>query len=115
MTDDVPSPGATLEAADAAPDDHAAAEGAEAPDKSGSDSTLRNMLLSTDPDRSLSDVESPYDPDAGGLARVYRGVQKATGVDGTPAIVDVVVGMIEVIQSLNVQDDSDDGDVRGGV
>jgi hypothetical protein len=65
------------------------------------------MLLSTDPDKSLREVESPYDPDAGGLARVYRGVQKATGVDGTPAVVDVIVGAVEVVQSLDDQDTSD--------
>ena len=107
MSDDVPAPGATLEAADAEATTHAAAEGVETPDKNGSDSTLREMLLSTDPDKSLREVESPYDPDSGGLPRVYRGVQKATGVDGTPAIVDVIVGAVEVVQSLNDQEASD--------
>jgi len=107
MSDDVPAPGATLEVPDADASTHAAAEGVETPGKTGSDSTLRDMLLSTDPDKSLREVESPYDPDAGGLARVYRGVQKATGVDGTPAVVDVIVGAVEVVQSLDDQDTSD--------
>jgi hypothetical protein len=107
MSDDIPAPGATLEAADADASTHTAAEGAETPGKTGSDSTLRDMLLSTDPDKSLQQVESPYDPDAGGLARVYRGVQKATGVDGTPAVVDVIIGAVEVVQSLDDQEASD--------
>jgi hypothetical protein len=115
MSDDIPAPGATLEAADADASTHAAAEGAETPNKTGSDSTLRDMLLSTDPDKSLREVESPYDPAAGGLSRVYRGVQKATGVDGTPAIVDVIVGAVEVVQSLNDQEASDDGQDNDGV
>jgi len=115
MTDDIPAPGATLEVPDADASNHASAEGAETPDKTGSDSTLRDMLLSTDPDKSLQQVESPYDPDAGGLSRVYRGVQKATGVDGTPAIVDVIVGAVEVVQSLDDQDASDGDQDDNGV
>jgi len=105
---DAPSPAATLDVPSADASDHADVEGTDDPERVGSDSTLREMLLATDPDRSLDDVESPYDPERGGLTRVYRGLQKALDMDGTPAIVDVVVGSIEAVRSADFEGTSED-------
>lgn len=90
--------------------EHAAAEGADATDDVGSTSTLREMLLSKDPDPALETVESPWNPDEGGRNRVYRGLQKALGASGMPAIVDVVVGLLEELQALDTNSGSDDVD-----
>jgi hypothetical protein len=114
VSDNAPAPGATLEAADGDAADHAVAEGAETPDKSGSDSTLREMLLATDPDRSLDEIDAPYDPDRGGLARIYRGFMKMLNMSGTPAVIDLVVGAVEVIARIDTEDDTDDGELGGG-
>ena len=110
---EVPTPGSSLD--DAAPDsspteNHAAAEGAEASEDMGSMSTLREMLLSTDPSPSLHEVESPWNPDLGAETRLYRGLMKMTGVDGMPAIVDVVIGMAEIVTSLDLDVDDDQED-----
>jgi hypothetical protein len=95
--------------------DHAAAEGTEPSDDLGSKSTLREMLLSTDPKRSLEDVEDPWDPDRGGTTRIYRGLMKATGVDGMPAVVDVVIGVVEAAQDLNLEEPDDQEDDQEAV
>lgn len=113
MTDDeVPTPGSTLgddvDEARAATENHAAAEGAEASDDVGSTSTLREMLLSTEPNRSLDQVESPWDPERGGDTRLYRGLMKMTNVEGMPAIVDVVIGVAEIVVDLDLDDIGDD-------
>ncbi|GAB3315215.1 hypothetical protein [Haloplanus salinarum] len=113
--DEVPTPGSTLgddvEAAASPVESHAAAEGAEPSDDVGSTSTLRDMLLSTDPSPSLHDVENPWDPERGGETRLYRGLMKMTGVDGMPAIVDVVIGAAEIVVDLDLDtDDEQDGD-----
>jgi hypothetical protein len=100
----------------------ARAEGAETPTDVdvGSESTLREMLMSTDPSPDLHDVEDPFDPEVGGTSRIYRGVMKATGVDGLPAIADVVIGVVEFSQTLNLdkvddeQDDQDGAALEGG-
>jgi hypothetical protein len=80
----------------------------------GSTSTLRDMLLSTDPDTPLEDVEAPYDPQRGGVTRIYRGIIKATGISGLPAIADIGIGVVEVAQVLNLDeaDDDQEGDDR---
>jgi hypothetical protein len=91
-------------------DAHAAAEGTEPSDDVGSTSTLREMLLSTDPADSLEEVEDPWDPDRGGTTRIYRGIMKATGVDGMPAIGDVVIGVVEAAQELNLEEPDDQDD-----
>jgi len=95
---------------------HAAAEGAEASSDVGSTSTLREMLMSTDPSRSLDEVESPWDPERGADSRIYRGLQKATGVDGMPAIVDIVIGTAELLKGKlpeHADSDGDDGSDTG--
>jgi hypothetical protein len=87
----------------------ARAEGADVPtDPVGSESTLRSMLMSTDPSPNLADVENPFDPERGGTTRIYRGVMKATGVDGLPAIADVVIGVVEFSQTFNLDEEIDD-------
>jgi hypothetical protein len=94
-------------------DAHAVAEGTEPSDDVGSTSTLRDMLLSTDPDRSLDTFESPWDPDRGGPARIYRGLMKATDVDGMPAVVDLIIGAAEIAHGFDpddVEPDHDDQD-----
>jgi hypothetical protein len=71
---------------------------------------LKAMLMSTEPDDDLSSVESPYDPEAGGLTRMYRGAQKMLGFDGTPAIVDMAVGAVEAIVGKDAGGGSDETD-----
>jgi len=107
MSPDV-SPADAVESTEAATDSHAAAEGLDVGETegAGSSSTLRDMLMSTEPNTPLERVESPFDPDAGGLNRVYRGFQKMLGADGLPAILDVGVGVAEVV----VGHDLDGGD-----
>lgn len=92
-------------------DAHAAAEGTDPSGDVGSTSTLREMLMSTDPDRPLDTVESPWDPDRGGETRMFRGIMKMTDVDGLPAFADLVIGAAELATSLNLEepDDQDDG------
>lgn len=96
---------------------HAAAEGVEAADTSevGSERTVRDMLMSTGRGRSLDEVESPWDPDRGGMTRIMRAIQKATDVDGLPAIADLGIGVAEWWTQLDVGGDEDgDGDLDGG-
>ncbi len=114
------------DAVDVDPDDtaagHAAAEGVEAPTSAdvGSEHTLREMLMSTDPGRSLDQVESPWDPDRGGMTRIMRAIQKATGADGLPAVADLGIGIAEWWVSLDLDDDdssaesTDSGGAREG-
>lgn len=91
-------------------ENHAAAEGTEPSGDVGSTSTLREMLMSTDPAPSLEDVESPWDPDRGGLTRIYRAIMKATGVDGMPALADIVIGAAETFDGIDVEEIGDDQD-----
>lgn len=79
----------------------------------GGDVDLKAMLMSTEPDDDLESVESPYDPEAGGLTRMYRGAQKMLGFDGTPAIVDMAVGAVEAIVGKDAGDGSDETDEGG--
>jgi len=117
VSDDEPSPAPTpaeaVSAVDGDPSTQATAEGADVDDNTnvGSSQAVRNMLTSTEPDRPLSEVEAPYDPENGGLSRLYRAVQKMTGVDGMPAIADLVIGAVEVAQGFELQGalDSDNG------
>jgi len=86
----------------------AAAEGVPQPSQAemgreGRLGTLKQMALSTDPSVPLEEVENPWDPDRGGLARVYRGIQKATGVDGLPAVADVFIGTLEWAWNFNLE------------
>lgn len=89
-----------------------AAEGSESSGLIGSRDGLQDALLSTDPQKPLEDVESPWNPDDGGMTRIYRGLQKMLGFSGMPAIVDVVVGIGEFVTSYEPDgpnDDVDDG------
>lgn len=69
--------------------------------------TIKDMLFATDPERDLDDVEAPYDPERGGLNRVYRGIQKMVDVDGLPAIADVVLGFAEWLDLADPSVDDD--------
>lgn len=92
-----------------ATEDHAAAEGAEASSKSlGSSSSIQDMLLSTEPNTPLAHVDSPWNPEEGGITRIYRGMQKALGFDAMPAVVDVVVGAAEFIREFEPDVGEDD-------
>jgi hypothetical protein len=96
---------------------HQAAEGTESSGKF-SRSTLKDMAFSTEPSMSLEDVESPWNPQAGGWTRIKRSFMKATGIQGTPMILDFFVGIGEVVhtwdESFNLsepdEDDEDDQD-----
>jgi hypothetical protein len=80
-------------------ENQAAAEGAAPPDDVdvGGESTLREMMLNTEPDVPLSHVEDPWDPEEGGTARIYRAVMKAADIEGLPAVVDAVIGVVEAV------------------
>lgn len=67
--------------------------------------SVTDMMLSTDPSPSLDAVEDPWDPDKGGTARVFRGLQKAFGASGIPAIGDVLIGVLEVYSAAAEPDD----------
>lgn len=106
------------EGADGGAANHAAAEGADSSGSRGLGSTdaWREMLLSTGPDVSLEEVENPWDPERGGVTRIYRGLRKMTGLDGMPAIIDIAIGTVEAVHQLKDRlpeddDGADDGDV----
>lgn len=65
---------------------------------SGLVGSLIDAMLNTEPETDLNQIESPYNPEDGGMSRVYRGVQKMSGMDGLPAIADIVIGVIEIQQ-----------------
>jgi len=58
---------------------------------------MLEALLQTEPNEPLESVESPWRPDVGGPARVYRGIQKMTNMNGMPAIADIVIGAAEIL------------------
>jgi hypothetical protein len=74
--------------------------------------TLRDMLLSTEPAEPLSAVESPWDPERGGPVRIKRGIRKMFGVDGSPAVEDLILGVVETVDGMDV-DDGEPGDGDG--
>lgn len=79
---------------------------------------IKDALMSSDPDPDLEEVEAPYDPEKGGLTRVYRGVQKASGVGGVPAVWDLGVGLLEWWETVDLEalggDDDGDGEKGAG-
>lgn len=75
---------------------------------------LADMLRSTTPDPPLEEVSSPWDPDRGGLTRVYRGLMKAVGLEGTPAAVDLVVGILEELVDRAEEGTDEDGEASPG-
>lgn len=101
MSEKIPAPNSAFEA-------HETAEGAESSGRLGSRSALQDMLLSTEPSTPLEMIESPWAPDQGGVRRIYRGIQKMTGASGTPAIADLLIGMIEVWYVGQRDDDETD-------
>lgn len=105
-------PSSATEGAERATEDHAAAEGTDASSSSGmgSSRSLREMLLSTEPDTPLEQVESPWDPDAGGINRIYRAFQKMLDFSGLPAVVDLVVGVAEFVTAYEPEGDGGEGD-----
>jgi len=81
------------------------------PDTGGS---LVESLWNTEPNRSLAEIDSPWDPEQGGIPRVYRGIQKMADVDGLPAIADIVIGLAEEYTKRNgVPSPSDSPDESG--
>jgi len=76
----------------------------------GGTSSLMESLTATEPDTPLSDIESPWNPEEGGEARLYRGFQKATGTDGVPAWVDLLIGAAEVAVTLTPEEGAEPGD-----
>lgn len=69
----------------------------DAPDgmDSGGRSGITDMMMNTEPSPPLESVESPWNPEDGGPTRIFRGVQKAFGASGMPAIADLLIGMAE--------------------
>jgi hypothetical protein len=63
--------------------------------ETSSTSSLKDALFSTSPEQNLEDVEAPYDPERGGVTRIYRGIRKMLDIDGLPAIADIGIGAIE--------------------
>lgn len=108
-TGDDPAP--TADATDAA-------DAGETTTSSSSSSTststsIFDALRSTEPDPPLDTVESPWDPNRGGRVRIYRGLQKALDMDGTPAAVDLVVGALEELSDIELDVDDQDDDQEG--
>jgi hypothetical protein len=86
--------GADDATADAA---QAATDAADMSDDSGGPfGALTDALTQTEPSRPLETIESPWNPEQGGVNRIQRGIQKMTNTDGIPAWVDIVIGAIEV-------------------
>ena len=68
--------------------------------------SIVDRLLNTEPNTPLELVESPWQPEAGGPPRIYRGIQKIGDIEGMPAIADIVIGIVETIQQQSDNDDS---------
>jgi len=111
---DAGASGTSSDSSTSATENHAAAEGTEASGDIGSQSTLREMLMSTDPAPKLTEVESPWDPENGGPTRIKRAVMKATGVDGMPAIADLLIGAAETFDGMDLEDIDAGDDQEGG-
>lgn len=80
-------------------EDHTTAEGI--PDTPVETRTLRDRLLSTDPSTPLDEVESPWNPEAGGPARIMRGIQKMGDIKGIPAVADIAIGVLETMHQTD--------------
>lgn len=109
---DSPTSGTEADAADGAVDEatesHQAAEGVDATPSITSTKGFKQAILRTSPSRPLHEVESPWDPDRGGITRIYRGLQKMLDFEGTPAIVDLVVGAAEWAHRFEPEGGEDD-------
>lgn len=78
-------------------------------DSGRSGSGVFDVLMQTEPNDPLEQIESPWRPDVGGPARIMRGIQKMTNIDGMPAIVDIIIGAAEMLveQSESTAPDRD--------
>jgi hypothetical protein len=90
--------------------------GPEDPDPDEPDGSLWDTFWNTEPDPPLETVSNPWDPERGGYRRIFRGVQKLSGVDGMPAWADIIVGTIELLvdqdgSDVDVDRDRDQDDV----
>lgn len=99
---DVDAGDGDVEAGDPAPSTPASNSG-------GLVESIGEALLSTEPSRPLATIDDPWNPEEGGTARIYRGIQKITSMDGMPAILDIGIGALE----MAVQNDVDAGEVEG--
>jgi hypothetical protein len=88
--------------------DAVAGPGADVDDAGGASGrgSVTDMAMSTDPSPSLDAVEDPWDPDKGGTTRIFRGLQKAFGASGIPAIGDVLIGVVEVYSAAAESNDA---------
>ena len=70
--------------------------------------SIVDRLLNTEPNTPLESIESPWQPEAGGPPRIYRGIQKIGDIEGMPAIADIAIGIVETMQQQNDTADSAD-------
>jgi len=109
-----PQPDTDSSSSEPVAEDHADAEGAPEESDMGSTSRWREMLQSSDPDPPLSAVESPWNPEQGGPARLMRAVKKMAGMEAMPAWADLAIAIPETWTWLkehhldNVGNDDDD-------
>jgi len=95
--------------AGAAGEGHAAAEGiSDEAVEQASDRSITEALWNTTPNPPLDSVESPWDPERGGPARIMRGLQKMMDFDGLPAIADLLIGGAEIVVKLDLESDGDE-------
>lgn len=100
-------------------DGESADAGAEATEESARThdlgSTLRNRLLSTEPDIPLADEQLSAFEEHGGARRIKRGIYKMIGVDGATAAEDIGLGLIEeMIERSGATDGAGDSDHARG-
>jgi hypothetical protein len=57
---------------------------------------LKDALKASEPHTPLEQVESPLDMENGGIPRVFRGVQKMLGFEAAWAVVDIIIGVVEI-------------------
>ncbi len=60
---------------------------------------IMSRLMATDPNPELENVDSAWNPEQGGMTRIFRGIQKMGDIEGIPAIADIVIGIIEIQSS----------------
>lgn len=90
---------------------HAIAEGHADPTKSTD--AVWEALSNTDPNTPLEQVESPWNPVDGGMARIFRAVQKMTGANALPAWADILIGAAEFMTQMDNQQSDDREDTDG--
>jgi len=88
----------------AAGEGHAAAEGAsEEAATEAREQSITKALWNTTPNPSLEQVDSPWNPEQGGPARMMRGLQKMMDFDGLPAVADLVIGAAETYVRFDLE------------